>query len=137
MTWPFHHTFPQKLDPGRLNLEKVSSYGQGVADEVLIFVSVAGDAFVRELDVSKITLRLRAKEDKKGEGNSDSTIAKLTGSTLETLQRCLVSTAVIHYMHLSNSRHSVQTYRARTERCGWVNLQSYCELEIHSSQDAT
>ena len=55
--------------------------------------SAAGDAFVRELDVSKITLRLRAKEDKKGEGDSDATIAKLTGSTLDTLQRCLVSFA--------------------------------------------
>ena len=45
---------------------------------------------MRELDVSKITLRLRAKEDKKGEGDSENTIAKLTGSTLDTLRRCLV-----------------------------------------------
>lgn len=53
-------------------------------------VDVAGDAFVRELDVSRITVRLKEKQDKKGENDSDTTLAKLEGSTLETLQRCLV-----------------------------------------------
>ncbi|KAI4227769.1 MAG: hypothetical protein L6R40_008180 [Gallowayella cf. fulva] len=49
-----------------------------------------GDAFVRELDFSKITLRLREKTDKKGEEDkSDTTTAKLTGSTMDTLLRCL------------------------------------------------
>ncbi|KAL8899838.1 MAG: hypothetical protein Q9207_005992 [Kuettlingeria erythrocarpa] len=49
-----------------------------------------GDAFVRELEFSKITLRLREKTDRKGDSDkSDSTIAKLTGSTVDTLLRCL------------------------------------------------
>lgn len=48
-----------------------------------------GDAMIRELDVSKITLRLKAKQDKKGEADEDSTIAKLHGQTLQTLQKCL------------------------------------------------
>ncbi|KAL8942831.1 MAG: hypothetical protein Q9216_001446 [Gyalolechia sp. 2 TL-2023] len=49
-----------------------------------------GDAFVRELDFSKITLRLREKTDRKGDGDkSDSTTAKLTGSTMDTLLKCL------------------------------------------------
>lgn len=56
----------------------------------LIF-DIAGDAFVRELDVSKITVRLKEKQDKKGDkDDSDSTFAKLQGGTLDTLQRCLV-----------------------------------------------
>ena len=52
----------------------------------------AGDAFVRELDVSKITLRLKEKQDKKGDNDHDDdhTIAKLQGSTSDVLQRCLV-----------------------------------------------
>lgn len=51
----------------------------------------AGDAFVRELDMSKITLRLKEKQDKKGDnGNEEHTIAKLQGNTLDILQRCLV-----------------------------------------------
>ncbi|KAI4100961.1 MAG: hypothetical protein LQ339_005282 [Xanthoria mediterranea] len=49
-----------------------------------------GDAFVRELDFSKITLRLKEKTDKKGEEDkSDTTTARLTGSTMDTLLRCL------------------------------------------------
>ena len=50
-----------------------------------------GDAMVRELDMSKITLRLREKQDKKGEAHEESTVAKLQGPTLPTLQKCLVS----------------------------------------------
>lgn len=56
--------------------------------------AAAGDAFVRELDVSKITLRLKENHDRKGEDNPNQTIAKLVGSTLDTLQRCLVSIRV-------------------------------------------
>ena len=48
-----------------------------------------GDAFVRELDVSQITLRLSEKTDKKGEGDQEHVIAKLKGPTLTTLQQCL------------------------------------------------
>lgn len=51
---------------------------------------LVGDAFVRELDVSRITLRLVEKMDHKDE-KDEHTIAKLTGETLPTLQRCLVS----------------------------------------------
>jgi Ca2+-dependent lipid-binding protein len=47
-----------------------------------------GDGFVRELDMSQITLRLVEKIDNKDETDSH-TIAKLTGQTLPTLQRCL------------------------------------------------
>lgn len=53
-------------------------------------LSPVGDAFVRELDVSRITLRLVDKADHKDD-KDDHTIAKLTGDTLPTLQRCLVS----------------------------------------------
>jgi hypothetical protein len=48
-----------------------------------------GDAFVRELDVSQITLRLTEKTDNKGEGDQDHVIARLKGPTLSTLQQCL------------------------------------------------
>ncbi|KAJ9636342.1 Tricalbin-2 [Coniosporium tulheliwenetii] len=48
-----------------------------------------GDAMVRELDFSEITLRLVEQADKKGEGNDDHVIAKLKGPTLDTLRRCL------------------------------------------------
>jgi hypothetical protein len=46
---------------------------------------------VRELDFSKITVRLIEHIDKKGEGDEDHIIAKRTGSTMDTLRQCLVS----------------------------------------------
>jgi Ca2+-dependent lipid-binding protein len=52
-----------------------------------------GDCFVRELDFSKITLRIRAKGDARNDDkkDGDDTIAKLTGNTIDTLKQCLVS----------------------------------------------
>lgn len=48
-----------------------------------------GDAFVRELDMSRITLRLAQKTNKGQEGEDSEYIAKLQGETLLTLQQCL------------------------------------------------
>ena len=53
-----------------------------------------GDAFVRELDFSKITLRLRERVDSKGD-DKDNTYAKLVGDTLDTLKTCLVSLSIL------------------------------------------
>lgn len=51
-----------------------------------------GDCFVRELDFSKITLRIREKGDSNGKDKKDNhTVAKLSGNTLDTLKQCLVS----------------------------------------------
>lgn len=52
-----------------------------------------GDCFVRELDFSRITLRIREKGELKGDAKKDKEdiIAKLTGNTLDTLKQCLVS----------------------------------------------
>lgn len=51
-----------------------------------------GDAMIRELDLSKITLRLVEEVDTKGDDENDKHIkAKLTGNTLDVLRRCLVS----------------------------------------------
>ncbi|KIX07732.1 uncharacterized protein Z518_02386 [Rhinocladiella mackenziei CBS 650.93] len=48
-----------------------------------------GDAMVREIDMSRITLRLTEKTDKAGKSDEEDVIAKLTGPTLVTLQQCL------------------------------------------------
>lgn len=48
-----------------------------------------GDVMVRELDLSKLTLRLVSTIDQKGQGKDSPIKAKLTGNTLETLRRCL------------------------------------------------
>ncbi|KAH7355702.1 hypothetical protein BKA66DRAFT_613362 [Pyrenochaeta sp. MPI-SDFR-AT-0127] len=48
-----------------------------------------GDTMIRELDFSKITLRIIEHIDKDGDGDEDHVIAKLTGNTIDTLRRCL------------------------------------------------
>jgi len=52
---------------------------------------LAGDAIIRELDLSKITLRLIQHIDHDGKATENNVMAKLSGPTLQTLQRCLVS----------------------------------------------
>lgn len=44
---------------------------------------------MRELDFSRITLRLMEHADKKGEGEEDHVLGKLQGPTLDVLKRCL------------------------------------------------
>ena len=49
-----------------------------------------GDAFVRELDFSRITVRLVGKKDDSGKGTDDDHIlAQLQGNTMQVLQQCL------------------------------------------------
>jgi Ca2+-dependent lipid-binding protein len=50
-----------------------------------------GDAVVRELDFSRITLRLVEKQDKKGDGENENYLAKLQGDTRTVIEQCLVS----------------------------------------------
>ena len=65
--------------------------------------AVAGDAFVRELDFSRITLRLKEKQDKKGDSDPEDTVAQLQGRTLDTLQRCLVRRDTQDYLIMNYS----------------------------------
>ena len=44
---------------------------------------------IRELDFSKITLRIIEHVDNDGEDHEDHVIAKLTGNTVDTLRRSL------------------------------------------------
>jgi hypothetical protein len=46
---------------------------------------------IRELDFSKITLRIIEHVDSDGDDHDDHVIAKLTGNTIDTLRTSLVS----------------------------------------------
>jgi hypothetical protein len=52
---------------------------------------IAGDATIRELDASRITLRICEHVEKDGSGSERNVLTKLSGPTLQVLQRCLVS----------------------------------------------
>ena len=55
--------------------------------------NAAGDAMVRELEFSRITLQLTAEV----EGDKRPVVAKLTGNTLDTLKRCLVGRSLLSF----------------------------------------
>ncbi|KAL2270903.1 hypothetical protein VTJ83DRAFT_274 [Remersonia thermophila] len=48
-----------------------------------------GDCFIRELEFSKLTIKVSEKSDKQGEDNKQKTLARLSGNTLDTLKQCL------------------------------------------------
>ena len=52
---------------------------------------LAGDAMVREIDVSRMTIRIRRKADNTHDENAEDSIhAKFTGNTLDFLTKHLV-----------------------------------------------
>jgi Ca2+-dependent lipid-binding protein len=54
-------------------------------------IAAVGDTMIRELDFSKITLRIIEHVDNDGDDHDDHVIAKLTGNTIDTLRTSLVS----------------------------------------------
>ncbi|TDZ13160.1 Uncharacterized protein C8035_v000359 [Colletotrichum spinosum] len=69
-----------------------------------------GDCFIRELDFSRLTLKVREKGDKV-EGNEkdkDHTIAKLQGNTLDTLKQCLNNPTILKLKDKENRPSSVK-----------------------------
>jgi Ca2+-dependent lipid-binding protein len=75
------------------------SYSSSVIKSRKTTLDDIGDCFVRELDFSKITLRIREKGESKGDEKKDHTLARLTGNTLDTLKQCLVSTQTVNRNH--------------------------------------
>lgn len=65
-----------------------------------------GDCFIRELEFSKLTLKVREKNEKQEEnGDKERTLARLTGNTFDTLKQCLVSFLTLLFIEqLANHR---------------------------------
>ncbi|TKW53065.1 Tricalbin-1 [Colletotrichum tanaceti] len=69
-----------------------------------------GDCFIRELDFSRLTLKVREKGDKVegSEKDKDNTIAKLQGNTLDTLKQCLNNPTTLKLKDKENRSSSVK-----------------------------
>jgi Ca2+-dependent lipid-binding protein len=67
------------------------SYISSTARNKLHKFDEIGDCFIRELDFSRLTLKVREKGEKADGGEKDHTLSRLTGNTLDTLKQCLVS----------------------------------------------
>ncbi|KAE9578818.1 hypotheticall protein [Colletotrichum fructicola] len=69
-----------------------------------------GDCFIRELDFSRLTLKVREKGDKieGSEKDKDHTMAKLQGNTLDTLKQCLNNPTTLKLKDKENRPSSVK-----------------------------
>lgn len=69
-----------------------------------------GDCFIRELEFSKLTIKVRDKDSRPGDDDKDKTLARLTGNTLDTLKQCLVRTthSISCYWKLTLSRTTLR-----------------------------
>jgi Ca2+-dependent lipid-binding protein len=68
------------------------SYVSSVAKSRKFQFDEYGDCFIRELEFSRLTIKICERTEKQdGSGSDDRTLARLTGNTLDTLKQCLVS----------------------------------------------
>lgn len=70
------------------------SYVSSIAKSKVNSFDEIGDCFVREMEFSKLTIKIKEKGGKPGDdAKNDHTLARLTGNTLDTLKQCLVCEA--------------------------------------------
>lgn len=50
-----------------------------------------GDCFIRELEFSRLTIKITERTEKQEEGDKQRVLARLSGNTLDTLKQCLVT----------------------------------------------
>lgn len=48
-----------------------------------------GDCFIRELEFSKLTIKINERSEKQEDNGKENTLARLSGNTLDTLKQCL------------------------------------------------
>ncbi|KAI0390963.1 C2 domain-containing protein [Xylariaceae sp. FL0594] len=85
------------------------SYVSGTAKTRSFKFDEIGDCFIRELDFSKLTLKVREKREKPGEErDEDHTVARLSGNTLDTLKQCLNNPTVLRLKDEENRTATVK-----------------------------
>ncbi|RMZ68452.1 membrane bound c2 domain [Pyrenophora seminiperda CCB06] len=67
-----------------------------------------GDTMIRELDFSKITLRIIEHIDNDGEDHGDHVLAKLTGNTIDTLRQALNTPTVLSLKDKSGRENKIK-----------------------------
>ncbi|OTB02287.1 hypothetical protein M426DRAFT_24771 [Hypoxylon sp. CI-4A] len=85
------------------------SYISGTAKSKVFKFDEIGDCFIRELDFSRLTLKVREKREKPGEErDEDHTVARLTGNTLDTLKQCLNNPTVLRLKDEENRTATIK-----------------------------
>ncbi|TGJ85329.1 hypothetical protein E0Z10_g3465 [Xylaria hypoxylon] len=85
------------------------SYASGTAKSQHFKFDEIGDCFIRELEFSKLTMRVCEKREKPGEErDEDHTVARLTGNTMETLKQCLNNPTVLRLKDEENRTATIK-----------------------------
>ncbi|KAL7628736.1 Tricalbin-2 [Parahypoxylon ruwenzoriense] len=85
------------------------SYISGTGKNKVFKFDEIGDCFIRELEFSRLTLKVREKREKPGEErDEDHTVARLTGNTLDTLKQCLNNPTVLKLKDEDNRTATVK-----------------------------
>ncbi|KAI0483349.1 C2 domain-containing protein [Xylariaceae sp. FL0804] len=85
------------------------SYVSGTAKKKSFTFDEIGDCFIRELEFSRLTLKVREKREKPGEErDEDHTVAHLTGNTLDTLKQCLNNPTILRLKDEENRNATVK-----------------------------
>ncbi|KAI5867087.1 tricalbin [Durotheca rogersii] len=85
------------------------SYISGTAKNKVFKFDEIGDCFIRELDFSRLTLKVREKREKPGEErDEDHTVARLTGNTLDTLKQCLNNPTILRLKDEDNRTATIK-----------------------------
>nr|CDP22608.1 Putative tricalbin [Podospora anserina S mat+] len=83
------------------------SYTSSVAKKSKTTFDEIGDCFIRELEFSKLTIKVSEKTDSK-EGKKERVLARLTGNTLDTLKQCLNNPTVLKLKDDDGNVYSIQ-----------------------------
>ncbi|KAK5663647.1 hypothetical protein OQA88_4078 [Cercophora sp. LCS_1] len=67
-----------------------------------------GDCFIRELDFSKLTIKVSEKSDKQEDQAKQRTLARLSGNTLDTLKQCLNNPTVLKMKDEEGNVYSIK-----------------------------
>ncbi|KAK4129332.1 tricalbin [Parathielavia appendiculata] len=67
-----------------------------------------GDCFIRELEFSKLTIKVSERTDKQEEGSKQHTLARLSGNTLDTLKQCLNNPTILKMKDEDGNVYSIR-----------------------------
>jgi len=101
-----------------------------------------GDCFIRELEFSKLTIKISERNEKQDEGGKNHVLARLTGNTLDTLKQCLVEYLLLFgglpvESERTDMRSTEQPHHAEDEGRSWQHVLGQDQPEIRAGQDAT
>ncbi|KAL2127762.1 hypothetical protein VTI74DRAFT_10222 [Chaetomium olivicolor] len=100
-----------------------------------------GDCFIRELEFSRLTIKVSERTDKQEEGDKQHTLARLTGNTLDTLKQCLNNPTVLKLRDDAGDVYSIRVslkyvpVRMKLDPSESINNMGNLRVDVLDAQD--